>query len=139
MVLYYSIEILLIKAKGEIEMNEKISIIINNKKFHKENEKTKEAINKALNKLCETIMQFESEGTPFERIFNNEALKYDIFENNFYTYKFRYADNTQLRILYHFVRKDGKIIIELHQYAVKRRTNKNYIDSFEKYARNYSE
>ena len=31
----------------------------NNKKFNKENEKTKEAINKALNKLCETILQFE--------------------------------------------------------------------------------
>ena len=119
-------------------MSDKICISINNKKFNKENEKTKEAIYKALNKLCEIIVQFEENGQPFEKIFNNEAIKYDVFENNFYTYKFRYADNTQLRILYHFVRDDdGKITIELHQYAVKRRNNKNYIESFEKYARNY--
>ena len=76
-------------------------------------------------------------GQPFERIFNNESIKYDVFENNFYTYKFRYADNTQLRLLYHFVRDKDKIIIELHQYAVKRRNNKNYIEVFEKYAKNY--
>ena len=118
-------------------MSEKICISINNKKFNKENEKTKEAINKALNKLCETILQFEENGQPFERIFNNESIKYDVFENNFYTYKFRYADNTQLRLLYHFVRDKDKIIIELHQYAVKRRDNKNYIEVFEKYAKNY--
>ncbi|MDY5211477.1 hypothetical protein [Intestinibacter sp.] len=118
-------------------MSDKICIKINNKKFNKENEKTKEAINKALNKLCETILQFEENGQPFERIFNNESIKYDVFENNFYTYKFRYSDNTQLRLLYHFVRDKDKIIIELHQYAVKRRNNKNYIEAFEKYAKNY--
>ena len=56
-------------------MSEKICISINNKKFNKENEKTKEAINKALNKLCETILQFEENGQPFERIFNNESIK----------------------------------------------------------------
>lgn len=121
-------------------MSDKICISIKNKKFNKENEKTKEAIYKALNKLCETIIQFEENDQPFEKIFNNEAIKYDVFENNFYTYKFRYADNTQLRILYHFVRDEkGKITIELHQYAVKRRNNKNYIEAFEKYARNYDE
>ena len=118
-------------------MEDKICISINNKKFNKENEKTKEAIYKALNKLCELILQFEENGQPFERIFNNEAIKYDVFDNNFYTYKFRY-DNTQLRILYHFVREKDKIIIELHQYAVKRRNNKSYIEAFEKYVKNYN-
>ena len=119
-------------------MEDKICISINNKKFNKENEKTKEAIYKALNKLCELILQFEENGQPFERIFNNEAIQYDVFDNNFYTYKFRYADNTQLRILYHFVREKDKIIIELHQYAVKRRNNKSYIEAFEKYVKNYN-
>ena len=73
-----------------------------------------------------------------QKEFNNEAIKYDVFDNNFYTYKFRYADNTQLRILYHFVREKDKIIIELHQYAVKRRNNKSYIEAFEKYVKNYN-
>ena len=43
-------------------MEDKICISINNKKFNKENEKTKEAIYKALNKLCELILQFEENG-----------------------------------------------------------------------------
>ena len=82
-------------------MEDKICISINNKKFNKENEKTKEAIYKALNKLCELILQFEENGQPFER-------------------------------------EKDKIIIALHQYAVKRRNNKSYIEAFEKYVKNYN-
>lgn len=118
-------------------MDDKISIIINNKKFNKEDVKIKQAIYKALNKLCDSIINFENSGQRFERIFNNESIKYDVFDNNFFTYKFRYCDNTQLRILYHFVRKDDKIIIELHQYVVKRKNKKDYIESFENYAKRY--
>lgn len=118
-------------------MNEKISVTINNKKFHKEDVNTKLAIYKALGKLCDSIIQLEENGQRFERLFNNESIKYDVFDNNFYTYKFRYCDNTQLRILYRFVRDGDKIIIELHQYIVKRRNKKDYIDSFENYAKRY--
>lgn len=123
--------------EGGIIMNEKISVTINNKKFHKEDVNTKLAIYKALGKLCDSIIQLEENGQRFERLFNNESIKYDVFDNNFYTYKFRYCDNTQLRILYRFVRDGDKIIIELHQYIVKRRNKKDYIDSFENYAKRY--
>ena len=59
-------------------MEDKICISINNKKFNKENEKTKEAIYKALNKLCELILQFEENGQPFERIFTITSTRINL-------------------------------------------------------------
>ena len=50
--------------------------------------KEKELVDRALRKLENQINVIESTGTPFEKIFNNDSIKYDILGKSFYTYKF---------------------------------------------------
>lgn len=98
--------------------------------------KEKELTNRALKKLEKQIEQFESTGTPFEKIFNNDSIKYDVLGKGFYTYKFVAENSSQLRILYRFVRnEDNSWNIECHKVEVKRRTNKDYIKKFEEYVK----
>lgn len=59
----------------------------------------------------------EQYGIPFEKIFNDETLKYDVFDNDkgFYTFKAHGRDKTQIRILYKFVRmSEQKFEVEMH-------------------------
>lgn len=113
-----------------------INLVLDLKKF---DPKEQELINRAMNKLDKQVMLIESGGTPFEKIFNNDAIKYDILGKGFYTYKFVAENSSQLRLLYRFKRLDKDYIIECHKVEVKRRSGKDYIKKFEEYVKNYSE
>ena len=100
--------------------------------------KEQELINRAMKKLERQINTLESTGTPFEKIFNNDAIKYDILGKGFYTYKFVAENSSQLRILYRFVREKNGFILECHKVEIKRRSGKGYIKDFEEYVKNYN-
>lgn len=101
--------------------------------------KTRQLTEKAMVKLDTQIKTLEKGGTKFEKLFNNDSVKYDVLKNNFFTYKFRGDDSSQLRILYRFIRDDSKdgFTIECHRVEVKRRSGKGYIKEFEAYASNF--
>ena len=112
-----------------------ISIILDMKKH---DPKEQELIIRAMNKLENQINVIESGGTRFEKIFNNDAIKYDILGTGFYTYKFVAENSSQLRLLYRFVRKEnGDFVLECHRVEIKRRSGKDYIKKFEEYVKNY--
>lgn len=112
-----------------------VKIILDLKKF---DIKEQELINRAMNKLDRQISVIENSGTPFEKIFNNDAIKYDILGKGFYTYKFVAENSSQLRLLYRFVRQeDRSYILECHKAEIKRRSGKEYIKKFEEYVKNY--
>ena len=60
--------------------------------------KEKELVDRALRKLENQINIIESTGTPFEKIFNNDSIKYDVLGKNFYTYKFVAENSSKIRI-----------------------------------------
>ena len=98
----------------------------------------KKEILKAFEKLRRMIEIKENYGVPFEKIFNNESLKYDVFQKGFYTYKAHGRDNAQIRILYRFIRlPESQFELEMHMVSIKRRSDKNYIKQFEKYVECY--
>ncbi len=99
----------------------------------------KKEIIKALKKLKQMIEIEESYGVPFEKIFNNETLKYDVLGNGFYTFKAHGRDKSQIRLLYRFIRiSEQKFEIELHMVAIKRKTSKDYMKEFQNYVECYS-
>lgn len=99
-------------------------------------------VEKAMTKLRYLIDTVESTGTPFEKIFNNDTIKYDVLGNNFFTFKYKGLANTQARILYRFIRKDPDTYdLEIHMVYVKRKDSniqRTYIDEFERYVKKYS-
>lgn len=102
--------------------------------------KEKELVDRALNKLEKQIDIIEQTGTPFEKIFNNDSIKYDILGKSFYTYKFVAENSSQIRILYRFVRnEDESYNLECHKVEVKRRSGKDYIKKFEKYVKDFED
>ncbi len=101
--------------------------------------KERELVDRALNKLERQIDVIEETGTPFEKIFNNDSIKYDILGKSFYTYKFVAENSSQIRILYRFVRNnDNSYDLECHRVEVKRRSGKDYIKKFENYVKGYN-
>ena len=84
-------------------------LLVNQKsKYFKTDKNLQRYINNGLRKIHTTIKQFEAEGVPFEKIFNCDALIYDKIKD-YYTFKHRDSDNTQLRILYTYQKdNDGK-------------------------------
>ena len=106
----------------------------------KHDPKEQELILRAMNKLENQINVIESGGTKFEKIINNDAIKYDILGKGFYTYKFVAENSSQLRLLYRFVRRDDEsFVLECHKVEIKRRSGKDYIKKFEEYVKNYEE
>lgn len=80
----------------------------------------------------------ESYGNAFEKIYNNETLKYDILGNGFHTFKYQGRDRSQIRLLYRFIRKEnGDYEIQLHKVYIKRRNTKEYMKTFEGYVKEY--
>lgn len=94
-----------------------------------------------MTKLRTMIDQFESYGTPFEKICNNDTIKYDVLGKGFYVFKHLYKGRTQLRILYQFIRNEDQTFeLKVHRVYCKRKSNsatqalylkqfKHYIDS----------
>lgn len=93
---------------------------------------------KAFEKLKQMIEVKEQYGVPFEQIFNQESVKYDVLGKGFYTFKAHGKDNAQIRILYRFIRKtERQFELEMHMVSIKRRTDKEYIKKFERYVECY--
>ena len=107
-------------------------IQMKNKRYKKISPSLKREIDSALNKLIFLISEKETYGENFEKIFNNPSIKYDVFPDNFYTFKYHCHDSAQLRLLYRFIRnKDNTITIELHDFHHKKSNDKKYIKNFE--------
>lgn len=95
-------------------------------------------IMKAFTKLEKMVITLENFGTPFENVYNNDALKYDILGDGFFTYKAQGKDNSQIRILYRFIRKsDNSYVIQMHKVYIKRRNTKEYMIEFNDYVKKY--
>lgn len=117
-----------------------ITIKYDCKDYLKANGQTRKIVEKAMNRLKNLITEMDSSGTSFEKIFNNDVIKYDVIGKNFFTFKFRAEDKTQLRALYKFKRINTNTAeIELHKFYIKRNTDKSYIKVFEEYVNNYVE
>ena len=98
----------------------------------------KRCILKAFDKLKKMIATEESYGTRFENIYNNDAIKYDVYKGDFYAFKSKGCDNTQIRILYRFIRYDDlNYDIQMHKVYIKRRNTKEYLNVFTDYVENY--
>lgn len=99
-----------------------------------------EDVNDAMLKLTKMIDNYQAQGIEFERIINNSIIKYDIFKNNFYTFKHHGKHSKcQLRILYRFIRIDNNSYdIEVHKIFDKKQPTKKYIDIFENYVKTYN-
>lgn len=98
----------------------------------------KKEVIKAFEKLKQLIKVKEEYGVPFEKVFNHESIKYDIFGKGFFTFKAHGKDNAQIRILYRFVRmSERKFELEMHMVSIKRRTNNDYMQKFQKYVECY--
>ena len=112
------------------------NVTIKNLKYNKTSPSLKQDIDKAMLKLTYLIQEQELYGNSFEKIFNNPAIKYDIFPNQFYTFKYHCTDSAQLRLLYKFVRNDdGSVTLELHDFYHKKKNDKKYIKAFQKVAK----
>ena len=114
-------------------------IVKENECMKKYSPSEKREIEKALEKLKTMITTEEQYGVPFEKIFNNESVKYDVFGKNFYTFKAHGRDKAQIRILYKFIRKSIKEFdLELHLVAIKRKNDKEYMKEFQRYVDCYA-
>lgn len=99
------------------------------KDFFKESHQVQSALIAAVNALYERINQYEQQNIPFDRIFNDDKVKYDK-HGNFYTFKFQKC-NIQLRILYSYLIIDGIPVIIIVDFYIKKKNNKVYIKRFE--------
>lgn len=99
----------------------------------------KREIEKAFEKLKTLIEVEEQYGVPFEKIFNNETVKYDVLGNGFYTFKAHGKDKAQIRILYKFIRKTiQEFELEMHMVWIKRKNDNAYIREFKRYVDCYA-
>jgi len=106
-----------------------MEICVYKKDYFKESTEIQKAIVLAMENLYERIRLHETQNTPFERIFNDDKVKYDK-HGKFYTFKCQ-KSNVQLRILYAYFLLNGKPILVIADYITKKKNNKNYIKQFD--------
>lgn len=111
--------------------------IVKCKEYDKAGRELKKSIDKGMERLLALIKGKEESGEMFEKIFNNETIKYDVLSERFFTFKAHGSDSTQLRLLYEFKREGNDTYIVLHKFFEKRRTNNKYITIFKEYVKNY--
>ena len=88
----------------------------------------KKAMYKALEHLIHMI---ETAGCNMNLIFNNEKIIYDRINKNMFIFKARGSDNTQLRIVYSFEKKqDNSAVLYILDYANKKHNDKKYLTLF---------
>ena len=110
-----------------------------NKCIKKYSPSERREIIKACEKLKNMIAVEKEYGVSFERIFNNESLKYDVLGKGFYTFKAQGRDKAQIRILYKFVRKTMQDFeLEIHMVSIKRRNDNTYMKEFQRYVDCYA-
>lgn len=104
------------------------------KEYDKAKPNLKKALEKGMEKLKTMIEDKERNGEPFEKIFNNDAIKAHVLSEHFCTFKFHYADSTQLRMMYEFRRNGDVATLTLHRFFEKRRNEKDYVYEFKEIA-----
>lgn len=106
-----------------------MNICVYKNDYFKESSDIKRAIVCGVRSLYERIALYENQNVPFERIFNDERVKYDK-HGDFYTFKCKKSD-VQLRILYTYIVIDDTPVIVIADFFVKKKNNKKYIKQFE--------
>lgn len=108
-----------------------------NKNFFKAEHNLRKALYSALQRLCNKIKSYYDVGTPFEKIMDDDGVKYDKC-GNFFTYKFQWNKGgcIQVRILYHCTTQNNQIKIYLIDYRIEKNNDKSYIREFEQIAKN---
>ncbi len=106
-----------------------MDVYVYGRDFFKEQSDIKAAITNSIDALYSRILTYENNNIPFNRIFNDDHIKYDK-QGDFYTYKVQ-RGNLQLRILYTYLIIDARPIILMADYFIKKKNNKKYIRQFE--------
>lgn len=109
-----------------------MNVIFMSKNFKKVSPDERKAVEKGVSKLRDKVLQYENSGIPFEKICNDDSVKYDTFQNGYYTYKAQ-SQRFPLRILYRFVSGDGDSTIQVHMSYLKKYNDNRYISEFERY------
>lgn len=99
------------------------------KEYFRASKELQKALVDASTVLYERIRAYESQNITFEKIYNDDKVKYDK-HGQFYTYKTR-KQNLQIRLLYAYIIVDGVSVIIIADFTVKKKNNKEYIKSFD--------
>lgn len=105
------------------------------KEFFKAPKEVKRALTGAATDLYGRIYNYEKQNIAFNRIFNDDKVKYDK-HGQFYTFKCQ-KENMQLRVLYAYIVVDYTPVILIADYIIKKKNNKEYIKKFNE-ANNWS-
>lgn len=106
-----------------------MNICMSCKDFFKESKEVQKAIVSGVETLYGRIKNYEEQNIDFNRIFNDDKVKYDK-HGHFYTFKFQ-KSNMQLRVLYAYIVIDSIPVIVVADFFIKKRNSKNYIDRFD--------
>ena len=106
-----------------------MKLYICKKDYIKESREVKEAIRSSIDMLYERIKMYENQGVSFNRIFNDDKVKYDK-HGKFFTFK-NQKSNMQLRILYSYFIDDNEAVFLIADYFIKKKNKKDYIKKFD--------
>lgn len=106
-----------------------MKICISNKEYFKESKEVQKAIISGVESLYGRIRSYEKQNIEFDRIFNDDKVKYDK-HGQFYTFKFQ-KSNMQLRVLYSYMIIDGCPVVIVADFFIKKRDKKDYIVRFD--------
>lgn len=106
-----------------------MDIYVCNKDYFKESKEVQTAILKSMQDLYKRISTYESQNIAFEKIYNDDNVKYDK-HGKFYTYKSQ-KSNVQLRILYSYLIINDIPIILVADFYIKKKNKKDYIRKFD--------
>lgn len=106
-----------------------MKLYIYKKDYIKESKEVKNAIRSSIDMLYERIKMYENQGISFNRIFNDDKVKYDK-HGKFFTFK-NQKSNMQLRILYSYFVEDNEAVFLVADYFIKKKNKKDYIKKFD--------
>lgn len=106
-----------------------MKIFICKRDYNKESKEVQNAILGSMKVLFNRIREYEKQGICFDRIFNDDRIKYDK-HGKFFTFKTQ-KTNMQLRILYSYLVYNNEPVFLIADYFVKKRNKKDYIKEFD--------
>lgn len=109
-----------------------MKILVYKKDFFKESVEVRKAIIDSIYDLYTRIQLYQSQNIEFDKIYNDDKIKYDKHGNELFTYKCQKA-NVQLRILYVYKIIHKEPVFLIADYAIKKKNNKKYIKVFDKF------
>ena len=109
-----------------------MKILVYKKDFFKESVEVRKAIIDSIYDLYTRIQLYQSQNIEFDKIYNDDKIKYDKNGNELFTYKCQKA-NVQLRILYGYKIIHKEPVFLIADYAIKKKNNKKYIKVFDKF------